>query len=323
MQTEDRQLKATVVLPTHNRPVLLAEALQSVLDQEMRPCEVIIVDDASEPPVSRELAADAPMKIRLERNATSQGGAAAKERGTAAAAGDVVFYLDDDDRFHPTLIRRAMDVLGRHPSLDVLFLGVDWFGGDVSELSEQHEESVKAVLEASEATEVETNVWLLGPNLLVGLLKTIPMQFQRPVVRRTAVARIGYHRRDCLLWDCDWALRAALCCKCGLLNVPVYQQRSSGQGYFSRPGRKLAQLHSLCEIHYRLYVEFAKCVPPTQARLLRSIAAETMASLSYHYANEGLLTKSIASWLRSQQIHPDPSKWRTPIRALLRALRVV
>jgi GT2 family glycosyltransferase len=44
--------RVSVILPTHNRPVLLAEALTSLQVQTFTGWEVLIVDDASTTPVS-------------------------------------------------------------------------------------------------------------------------------------------------------------------------------------------------------------------------------------------------------------------------------
>ncbi|MET0830905.1 MAG: glycosyltransferase, partial [Acidimicrobiia bacterium] len=49
----------SVVIPTHNRPGLLCDAVASVLAQDV-PVEVIVVDDASTPAVAGLPALDDP-----------------------------------------------------------------------------------------------------------------------------------------------------------------------------------------------------------------------------------------------------------------------
>ncbi|MDP3687195.1 MAG: glycosyltransferase, partial [Sulfurimicrobium sp.] len=44
--------RISVIIPTHNRPVLLAEALTSLLAQTFTDWEAVIVDDASSPPAT-------------------------------------------------------------------------------------------------------------------------------------------------------------------------------------------------------------------------------------------------------------------------------
>ena len=70
----------SVIIPTHNRPELLQEALSSVLEQTVRPAEIIIVDDASDPPVSLPPSRDG-VTLRLLRHEQLRGGAASKSAG--------------------------------------------------------------------------------------------------------------------------------------------------------------------------------------------------------------------------------------------------
>ena len=45
----------SVVIPVHNRPVLLSRALTSVSCQTIRPLEVVVVDDGSSQPIDDTL----------------------------------------------------------------------------------------------------------------------------------------------------------------------------------------------------------------------------------------------------------------------------
>jgi glycosyltransferase involved in cell wall biosynthesis len=46
--------RISVIIPTHNRPSLLREALASVRNQTCSDWEIVIVDDGSQPPVETE-----------------------------------------------------------------------------------------------------------------------------------------------------------------------------------------------------------------------------------------------------------------------------
>jgi len=101
----------SVVVPTHNRPDLLAEAVASVLVQQAATVECIVVDDGSTP------AVDLPPDRRLTvvRRDEPGGPAAARNLGIAAAAGDVVAFLDDDDVWLPGRLGLALAGLERAP----------------------------------------------------------------------------------------------------------------------------------------------------------------------------------------------------------------
>jgi hypothetical protein len=98
----------TVVIPTRNRPRLLAtRALPTALAQEGVAIEVIVVDDGSEPPV--EVPGDP--RARLIRHSIPRGVAAARNAGIGAAEGEWVAFLDDDDLWSPLKLREQLAAL--------------------------------------------------------------------------------------------------------------------------------------------------------------------------------------------------------------------
>lgn len=101
----------SVVVPTHNRPALLAEAVTSVLAQRVASVECIVVDDGSTPAV--DLPHD-PRVIVLRRDEAG-GPSAARNLGLEAAGGDVVTFLDDDDVLLPQRLALALEGLERAP----------------------------------------------------------------------------------------------------------------------------------------------------------------------------------------------------------------
>jgi len=93
----------STIIPVHNRPDLLPEAVSSVLAQTHRPIEIIVVDDGSTdrtPEVCGTLRAQAPDFIRVIR-IDQAGPGAAREAGRALLRGEFVQYLDSDDLIHP------------------------------------------------------------------------------------------------------------------------------------------------------------------------------------------------------------------------------
>src|SRR5438094_204673 len=86
----------TTIIPVHNRPLMLREAVASVVAQAYRPIEIIIVDDGSTDDTARvadELANDFTRVIH-QANA---GPGAAREAGRLVARGEFIQHLDSDD----------------------------------------------------------------------------------------------------------------------------------------------------------------------------------------------------------------------------------
>lgn len=90
----------SVIVPTHNRPDMLKDALQSILDQTFQDFEIIVVNDAGTD-VSDVIAGFDSTKILYLQHATNKGLAAARNTGINAAKGKYIAYLDDDDRYYP------------------------------------------------------------------------------------------------------------------------------------------------------------------------------------------------------------------------------
>jgi glycosyltransferase involved in cell wall biosynthesis/GT2 family glycosyltransferase len=99
----------TVVIPTKDRPELLARCVTRVLDAcdaAEHASEVVVVDDGSTPPV----LPPADPRVRVVRT-TGVGPARARNVGIDAALGDVVAFTDDDVEVDVEWLRTALEVL--------------------------------------------------------------------------------------------------------------------------------------------------------------------------------------------------------------------
>src|SRR5258707_14358159 len=96
----------SVIIPTHNRPEMLAEALASVRAQTFADYEIIVVsngESANMRRASRHAAAGC-IHLELERGSVS----AARNFGIARAKGEWIAILDDDDLWPPNKLERQV-----------------------------------------------------------------------------------------------------------------------------------------------------------------------------------------------------------------------
>lgn len=104
----------SVVLPTHNRPVWLAEALSSVLDGEFDDFEVVVSNNGN-PEDTRELQAVTPdPRVRWAEQDPAFGVLDNLLAGLALAQGKYVAVLHDDDRWSPRFLAVLVPPLERH-----------------------------------------------------------------------------------------------------------------------------------------------------------------------------------------------------------------
>ena len=106
----------SVIIPTRDRPQMLQEAVQSVLDQTYCNLEVIVINDAGED-VTRILEDFRDPRIVHHRNEENRGLAGARNAGIAMAHGDYICYLDDDDIFYPCHVEVLLDALEENRAL--------------------------------------------------------------------------------------------------------------------------------------------------------------------------------------------------------------
>lgn len=98
-------MDVSVVIPTRDRPELLALTLRTALWQEQVATEVIVVDDGSHPGTAALISQVGHPRLRLLVNTEPRGVSAARNRGIAAAAGRWIAFLDDDDLWSPNKLR--------------------------------------------------------------------------------------------------------------------------------------------------------------------------------------------------------------------------
>jgi Glycosyl transferase family 2 len=116
-----REVATSVIVPAFNVAGTLARALQSALDQDPPPLEVIVVDDGSTDDteaVARSFGNR--IKFLAQPNA---GAAAARNRGLEAARGEYVAFLDADDYWLPGFIAVGQDFLRSRPEAVAVSVG--------------------------------------------------------------------------------------------------------------------------------------------------------------------------------------------------------
>ena len=99
----------SVLIDTYNHERLIAQAIMSVLEQDMLTAkvEIVVVDDGSTDRTPEIVSGFEP-RVRLIRK-TNGGQASAFNTGIPECHGDIVAFLDGDDWWAPQKLRRVVE----------------------------------------------------------------------------------------------------------------------------------------------------------------------------------------------------------------------
>jgi glycosyltransferase involved in cell wall biosynthesis len=230
----------SILIPTHDRPALLQEALDSVLHNGMEDIEIVVSDDSPGASAEAVVASFCDPRIRYTRNVS---GTKAEnwDHAIRQSSAPLVFKLDDDDRIRPGFLKRCCEILDREPDVASVYTGytIFWPDGRKEEIIDR---------------DFFPNGRVAGEVYLRGVLANeggYPRtQKTAAVFRRSAARRIDYYQHA----SEDFAFSAALGLSGGVVYIPeaLYEWRiQSGSGV--RDLRKTWQLSDeACEGLLRL-----------------------------------------------------------------------
>jgi glycosyltransferase involved in cell wall biosynthesis len=114
----------SVVLPTHNRPHLLKEALASLCEQRGSSFEVIVINDAGCDVSAVVSEFGGRLDLRYVSLSQNRGLPAARNEGVRGARGRYFAYLDDDDLYLPDHLARLAERLDRRRGVGLVYADV-------------------------------------------------------------------------------------------------------------------------------------------------------------------------------------------------------
>jgi glycosyltransferase involved in cell wall biosynthesis len=109
----------SVVVPAYNAERTLKASVDSILAQDFRDFEIIVVNDGSSDSTKAILAAyDSQIQVIDQNN---RGAPAARNAGVSAANGKLIAFLDSDDLWSPDKLTRSVAALALNPSASLVF----------------------------------------------------------------------------------------------------------------------------------------------------------------------------------------------------------
>ena len=117
-------MKISVIIPTFNRIDLLKRAIDSVLNQSIKPYDIIVVDDGSTDGTS-EMIQQKYKSIKLIQQKNS-GVSVARNNGIKNAQGDWIALLDSDDEWKKNKLEEQVNKLTDNPKYDFCHTNEIW-----------------------------------------------------------------------------------------------------------------------------------------------------------------------------------------------------
>jgi glycosyltransferase involved in cell wall biosynthesis len=100
IEIKEQSPMVSVIVPTFNRPEMLAQAINSIKQQSFSNFEIVVVNDAGKPVEQGLDQIDCSGRITYIKHSCNRGLAAARNSGIRLARGKYIAYLDDDDLFY-------------------------------------------------------------------------------------------------------------------------------------------------------------------------------------------------------------------------------
>ena len=174
----------SVIIPTYNRAGLLRRALDSVIDQDYRPIEAVVVDDGSTDNTDHVLAeyrrhlSEAGVSLVTHKQSNERA-PKARNVGMKLAHGELIAFLDSDDIWRPQFCSTLVRLLRQHPSAGLAFCGIVcidncdhvWKARDMGMHQMPHEGVLRRPFEQ--------------------IMRYMPLQTSGVMVRRAVIERVG------------------------------------------------------------------------------------------------------------------------------------
>jgi glycosyltransferase involved in cell wall biosynthesis len=117
----------TVIIPCYNDGAYIEQAINSIVNQTVKPDKIIVIDDGSDEAtktVLRKIVVE-NLELIFQKN---QGVCKTRNNAIRLTTTDYILNLDADDYFEPSFIEKAVNILKRNPDVGIVGCWYKIFG---------------------------------------------------------------------------------------------------------------------------------------------------------------------------------------------------
>lgn len=137
------EIKFSIIICTYNMADCIKNAIDSILIQDFKNYEIIIVNDCSNDNTIKLIKKIKNSKIKLINNKINIGLGSSRNIGVKKAKGEYILYLDADDSFYEEKTLTKINEIVEKDKPDVAYFGVKYIGGNNATYIPNKENSTK------------------------------------------------------------------------------------------------------------------------------------------------------------------------------------
>ena len=120
---KDEEMLISVVMPAYNAVSTIRESIQSVIEQDYKNWELIVVNDCSTDGTKEVVSEYTKVddRIRLINKEHNEGVGKARNTGISLAKGEWIAFLDSDDLWTAEKLSKVVALMGAHPEGKLFF----------------------------------------------------------------------------------------------------------------------------------------------------------------------------------------------------------
>lgn len=191
----ENQPLISTIMPVYNCEMYLSESIESVISQNYKNWELIIIDDGSIDHTSKIIDNYASKDSRIKAfHKKNEGVSMARNFALNRINGKYVTFIDGDDVYHTNRLEKMLRVFEQHPNCDIVFSKHKEFKGELN---------TDYIIDSK-------RVEMRDDNILEDIFSDSEKQFMCNIMLKTEIAKkekfvpLRFAEDFCYIRDCAW-----------------------------------------------------------------------------------------------------------------------